>query len=268
MYENIAYNKGMSENIALEDLSKEELFEIAMVLFNVNESLHSSPKTKSLTLKADYRNYDNPYWVALWPYLTHIDGMTDDTIEGNDVALFWSEENVLKHLSELGVLSFKPNTVRVEDLFETGRAGVLTESYSLDVNTDRFEKLYKQVTDLAETKLLVPAELSFIKVSTPLITSNEQRYELPAMRDGNAFIIVHYCYENFLGKLVSLEELKKELPISGVTNINQALKNSPFDPNNGTLRAFVESEPKIIKVNKSAFITKRDYYALVSISKK
>lgn len=258
------------------DYTKQELLEIAMVLKNMKEKIDKSPSTKAATkitvirLEADYRNPDNEYYRALQPLLDYVDEEEGNTVAGLNVDIRHIENKVLNIVREQEVLGGEVivKTKRVKDPVGFGVLEDETISYDMSIYVDRFEDYYKQITDAAQTKMLIPAELSLGKVSTPFITVSERKYELPAMRDGNAYIIVHYCYKNLLGKEVSLDSLKEKLPINGVTNINQSLKNSPFDPNHGILRAFIESEPKIITVNKSALITNKDFKAIVSASKK
>lgn len=270
----ISYNKGMDNDTALNALNDQDLLEMAMVIFNINEALDKKSDLKNQTkpknqieLKADYRNHDNPYWVALWPHLTRIDGMTGDEISGRDTILHWGEERLLKKFSNLGILSFNTKTKRVEDIYETGRAGDMPESYTININPDKFAEFSEQVFRAAKSIMKKHAQLGFVNFSTPSVTVESQEYKLKTMRNGNAFDIVMYCYEKHPGNTVTLKDLKNELSLSGVTNINGALRKSHFDTSNGLLRSFVETSPQFIKVHRSIQLPILQFEDIVIASK-
>jgi hypothetical protein len=102
-----------------------------------------------------------------------------------------------------------------------------------------------------------PAQLSFTSISVPTVSLEGSEYLLnPLSEGGKPFNIVSYCLTK-PGELVPLDELRRQSGLTTVTNINQALKRSYFDRNNGLLRYFVRATPGGIKVTPS--ITLTDY---------
>lgn len=256
------------------NLSNTDLLDLAMIMQNINDYLIKQRRTsakypdcKLIRLEADMHNFDNEYFLENYtkPYY--------DAEDGVEVAYAYTdlrdtEIDTFSKLIGAGVIMGANAHTESEEVRWGGTFIEQPKYYDIVVDTKIFEDYYKQVTDYAQAKMLVSVELSFIKISTPLLLVNEQSYELPTMRDGSAFIIVHYCYQNFIGKEVLLGTLRDNLPLRGVSNINQALKNSHFDQNNGILRAFVSSQPKIITFNSSAMITQKDLKEVISISNK
>jgi hypothetical protein len=238
----------MRTGIEIDNLDEQQLFEIAMVVFNINEQADKHPN--KITLEADYRNGKNPYWVALLPYLDRIDGMTEDEIPGDQALLYWVEEDVLLRLSEAGLLTYKTKFKTVDDIFETGRSGELPVSYTIELK-DKYDEYSKSLIRAAKSKLTVPATLSFARFSNPLVSVQNKELPLKPMRNGTAFDIVVNCLEKHPNEAVTLKSLKESLALTGVTNINEALRKSHFDSTSGLLRSFVESSPQFIKVKPS-----------------
>lgn len=243
--------------IMIDDLSEQELLETAMVVFNINQVTQKPEETDKklavthVSLRADYRNPENPYWVALWPSLTHIDGMTEDEIDGRNVMLNWSEESVLERLSKMGVLSYTTRSVRVEDIYETGRAGDMPESYAIHLSADKYTNFSTQIINAAKNQITIPAQLKFSNFSSPLVIVDGKNYKLRAMRNGIAYDIIMYCYEKHPDTVVTLKTLIHELSLEDVSNISETMRNSVFDNNKGLLRSFVVMSPQFIKISRS-----------------
>jgi len=110
-------------------------------------------------------------------------------------------------------------------------------------------ELVKILKSLEKQDTTLTISLSIHGSNKPKITFGDEVLYFKTMRDGHAYNFINYCLNNKPSVPVSLKELNKELNIQiGVTNINQALKNSPFDPNDGLLRLFVESSPQALTV--------------------
>lgn len=263
----------MDIGVTIDNLSEQELLETAMVIFNINQAMqileetNKKPDVTDVSLQADYRNTDNPYWVALWPSLTKMDGMTEEEIDGRNVMLHWNEESVLEHLSEIGVLSFKTRSVRVEDIYETGRAGDMPESYAIHLNADKYADFSIQIIRAAKNLITIPAQLKFSGFSSPLVVVDGRNYKLRAMRNGNVYDIIMYCYEKHPDTVVTLKTLIQELPLEDVSNISETLRKSIFDSNNGLLRSFAVTSPQLIKIRKSIELPIVQFEDIIAASK-
>lgn len=112
-----------------------------------------------------------------------------------------------------------------------------------------------RVLERQDTTLTV--SLSFHGSDVPKVTVGDEFLYFKSMRNGNAYALVSFCLNQHPEKLITLDEFKNKykLALEGVTNINQVLKNSPFDKNQGLLRVFVESSPQSLKVKPTINIT-------------
>lgn len=110
----------------------------------------------------------------------------------------------------------------------------------------------------------ITAALSFASISTPQVTIDGVSYSLSPLSDsGVPFRIVDYCLTQKPNQPVSLGELKDGLPLSGVSNINQALKNSCFDRNTGVLKGFITSAPHTITVSAATNLSETAKRAII-----
>jgi len=186
-----------------------------------------------------------------------------------------NEKRVLQRLKNRGVVK-----LRIEDLSDA----IPEKSFNKEIDYKVSDTIYSPPSvDSARTRLLwavwitgfdyekydticksigfdpssngSPAELSFTGISTPTVTLDNTVYTLNSMSDGGMpFNIVSYGLSK-PGELVRRDELKQQKGLATVTNVNQALKRSYFDHNNGLLRYFVKSTAGSIKVSPSVVLS-------------
>lgn len=100
-----------------------------------------------------------------------------------------------------------------------------------------------------DTYLIHDVVLDFENYKNPRITMEGKTLVFKTMRDGHAYQIIDHCLQKFPSKEVGLDTLKKELNLSGVSNISETLRKTAFEKN-GLLKDFVSSFPKHIIVHK------------------
>lgn len=112
-----------------------------------------------------------------------------------------------------------------------------------------------KVLEKHDTTLAI--SLGFDGSGKPHVTIGEEVLQFKTMRNGHAFNMISYCLKYKPSTPMSLDELKKAegLKLSGVSNINQALRNSPFDVSDGLLKVFVESSPQSLTVKPTVNVT-------------
>lgn len=117
------------------------------------------------------------------------------------------------------------------------------------------------------------AELSFTSISIPTITVGNDTYKFtPMQEDAAPFRIISYCLEHYPGSIVTLEELKKELqaksiPLHGVKNIKEAIRNNSLFGTSKPLSVFIKTiSPKGIEVCKIIEISKSQLQNIAEIA--
>lgn len=252
------------------EYEQSDLLEIAMVLQNMKDELSKQPLSKmkskyaELTLKADFRNIKNEYYDTLWRNLDYIDYEEGNEVSGNNVDVRFIEERVFEKLTEEKVITeLKTDYEKVPDPVGFGILEDQSTAYHIKIDLSAFDEAYLDVTDAIE----VEGTLDFINFSNPVLTVKGKKYVFGTMR-GNALEIITHCWENYPNELVSLESLQSELKISGVSNLNEAIKNSFFDKRTGLLRQFAQSMSKTILVKKTASLPKRQVEAIALATQK
>lgn len=252
------------------EYNQSDLLEIAMVLQNMKEELSKLPLSKlksnyaEISYKADNRNWENEYYQTLWHTLDYIDYEEGNEVTGNNVALYNIEEAVFDKLkTEKIITEIKTDSEEVPDPVGFGIMENQPVMHHIKIDLSLFDEAYLDVTDAIE----VEATLDFINFSNPVITVNGKKYVFGTMR-GNALEIITHCWENYPNEIVSLEALQKELKISGVANLNEAIKNSFFDKRTGLLRQFAQSMSKTILIKKTASLPKRQVEAIALATQK
>lgn len=252
------------------EYEQSDLLEIAMVLQNMKDELSKQPLSKlkskyaEITLKADFRNIKNEYYDTLWRNLDYIDYEEGNEVSGNNVDVRFIEERVFETLTKEKVITeLKTDFEKVPDPVGFGIWEDQSTAYHIKLDLSVFDEAYLDVTDAIE----VEGTLDFINFSNPVLTVKGKKYVFGTMR-GNALEIITHCWENYPNEIVSLEVLLKELKISGVTNLNEAIKNSFFDKRTGLLRQFAQSMSKTILVKKTASLPKRQVEAIALATQK
>jgi len=253
----------------LNQLTKEELFDIAMVLYNIQCIRTKYPQNKVFNLPADLHNFRNEYFQANYVGHEYYDEEDGETVYYAYTELRNQELDALRRLTNNGALrGINIKYRKTEDPAGLGVEYDESACYQLVLDSDKFEAYHRQVMEAAQARILVSANLSFIGVGTPMVAVDTQLYKLSTMRDGNAFEIIDHCLRECPGQEVSLTSLAGSLKLSGVSNINEALKNSLFDRKNGVLRHFVSSSPKAITVNETILLPKPQLENIILASKK
>lgn len=253
----------------LQHLTKHELFDLAMVLYNIQYLRTKHPQKKVLNVAADLHNFQNEYFLANYTGHTYYDEEDDEMVAYEHTDLRNQEIEALRRLVNNGAL--KGVTTRHRKTEDPAGLGIEYEEshyYQLVLDGDKFGAYYQQVIEAAQARILMSASLSFEGMSTPTVIVNNNTYKLASMRVGNAFNIVSHCLEKSPDKEVSLVHLKETLALSGVLNINEALKNSLFDSKRGLLRCFADSSPKTIVLHKTVQLPKPQLEKIILASKK
>lgn len=115
------------------------------------------------------------------------------------------------------------------------------------------------------------AELAFVSITVPRVTFGLDSFDLPSMRDGNAFRIISHCLTKHPNRTIKLNQLEEELaaigsPVHGVSNIKESLRNSIFGGHK-TLAMFAEMSSKAILIKSSAVLTETQLEAIRKASK-
>jgi hypothetical protein len=258
------------------NLDEKTLFDTAMVMQNVKEnlaakssSLKKYPGCKLLRLKADIHNFENDFFLENYtkPYYDEEDG---EEVAYAYTDLRYVEMGIFGKLLGVGVFKgVNPKTKPEEDFAGLGVMTDMPYLYDIVIDEELFNEYYQLVIEVADSKLTIPAELSFTRISVPVIKADDKSYELSPMRSlGNAFEIIDLCLDKYPNSEVTLDTLSEELDISGIKNLTSALKNSHFDQNTGLLRDFVVSSPNAIIVKPSIPLPKKQLKAIVKASTK
>lgn len=133
-------------------------------------------------------------------------------------------------------------------------------SYKLKARISLPKDFFRAVT---EETINCKLTLSFKGVSTaPIVSCENEYYELTSMQaDNNPFLIINYCLHKAPGEYVKLQTLKSVPGVHGLTNINEALKNSAFGPKRA-LHIFVESSAKGIKLEPTVLVKQQELEAI------
>lgn len=176
-----------------------------------------------------------------------------------------AEHNALRSIANFGATTLIEKDVKTDlNRFNTQNDYRLNESTFIKPNDDyvsnhygwavwlssfdhdKFINLCKQY-HVSTNVHNINAKLRFENISNPVVRAEKIDYELPTMaEDKKPFQIIEYCYERH-GQVVSLQELKEQLKISGVDNIREALKHTHFGYSDGPLKPFIKVSAKTIK---------------------
>lgn len=240
--------------IDLSEFTPQKLLETAMVMQNLQymaakvATMEKFTDRKEIRMEADYHAPANEYLKALEPYYIKYDADDGEPYNGY-TSLRSAEFRTLKMLFVEGVAHF---TVHVGDksyLLGVNMQGN-SDYYDVVILTDIFTNFYNRVIKAARAVATVPAKLSFINFTTPIVSVGDQSYTLSTMRNGHAFEIIEFCYNEHPGVVVRMPTLKEAISLKGVPSITVAFKNSLFDSTKGLLRSFAEVNPQIIRVHK------------------
>lgn len=257
--------------IDLSEFTPQKLLETAMVMQNLQDMAAKVAATdkfadrKAIRMEADYRVPANEYLHALTPYYIKYDVDDGEPYSGY-TSLRGVELRTLKMLFVEGIAHF---TVHVGD--KSYPLGVnmqgSSDYYEAVILTDIFTDFYNQVIKAARAVATVPANLSFINFSTPIVSVDDQGYTLSTMRNGYTFEIIEFCYNEHPGTVVRMPTLKEAISLKGVSSITVALKNSLFDSTKGLLRSFVEVNPQIIRIHKTVQLPLAQLDDIIAASK-
>lgn len=136
------------------------------------------------------------------------------------------------------------------------KKGFYEYSNALELTANSFAHI---THDSRNTKTGEQAELAFVSITVPRVTFGLDSFDLPSMRDGNAFRIVSHCLARHPNRTIKLSQLEEELvasgsPIHGVSNIKEVLRNSIFGGHK-TLEMFAEVSSKAILIKSAAALT-------------
>lgn len=175
------------------------------------------------------QEYENPDGIMVtWYELSQYRDLRDD-----EMSLLHELEH-RKLISELEIEQHPE-----EDYAETGRPYDRPTKYRFVAQNGYIEALREYQSE-ADQKLYFDAELEFTGILSPLLRIGPKTVKLRAINtEPNSGKIIEYCSEHSMDKAAKLEDLKKELSISGVSDIKTSLRGTVFYPG-GTLEDFIE----------------------------
>jgi len=222
-------------------------------------------------------DFKRTQWIFDW---------SDELGEEQNIANYGSECRALVMLSTMGVIGIKSEKANTRERrlyqvnehgldlpFRLDKAGALGSKGAIwyraywvtDFNYQRYKELRKQY---AAEGNFIKAQLSFVGINKPQVTTSNTSYRLKTMREGNALNMLSHCllyHPNEIIKIDSVRAELKEKKIStpGLTSITQALRRTSFDKTN-ELSPFVVATPKSIMVRRTVNLTAEQLKAIVA----
>lgn len=223
------------------DYERDQLLTYPMVAYELEKS-YTGIENVELQARFNYQEdnvyffekyvnqeYENPDGIIVtWYEFSQYRDLRDD-----EMSLLHELEQ-RKLISELQIEQ-RPE----EDYAETGRPYDRPTRYRFVAQKGYIEALREYQSE-ADKKLYFDAELEFTGILSPLLRIGPKTVKLRAINtEPNSGKIIEYCSEHSMDKVAKLENLKKELSISGVSDIKTALRGTVFYPG-GTLEDFIE----------------------------
>lgn len=258
----------------ISNLSKVELVDLAMVLYDVQEELEFGSKRHSN--KVEIEAYPNNEYMTLREDLNMND--REQIALGRKMMLFkLYEEEVLTDI-------ITNSEERADE-----DAGIFYDeavSYEVTVSTQLFVDTYTNVFHLVRPMLeqhtrsrkksqptVATAYLTFVEFTTPTVTIDDVIYPFPPMRDGKAFNVLSHCLRNHPDKDVKLDVIKAELralavPVTyGISNLKEIVRKTAFSGGHA-LSVFVSVSPQAILLRSHVPITSTDKQRIIAESQK
>lgn len=242
-----------------------------VVMFDVEIDLTSNKRLLFLRyLEGESKQRGGTGIIYLMPqYVGRTQGINSQTIH--------SVLTLLENLEHIEIQQ-KPNFQLPEHVRE--RRDDEEDYYVLELQPSFFDYL-KAIETAASfyvaDQIIAPntgtrAELDFIGITTPIVTTQNTQYKLESMQSsGIPFNIVAYCLHNRPNQTLTLAQLRdgiaaSEYSNSGIDSISENIRNSLFGKNN-PLNPFIESSPKSILVKPVVQLTDKQLESIIKVRK-